>query len=105
MVNELIVPRAPSVTSAQAGHDIGRRKPGHGNDFVTGGMPSHQLHGTARTIERVRQQTEQGVIRRGIDGRGRHLDLQLASERLADFILRCVRLEFDSQENPPIPSS
>ena len=51
-------------------------------------------------IQRVGQQTDKSFVGRRIHRRSRHLDPQLASQRLADFIRRRPRLKFHRQQNP-----
>jgi hypothetical protein len=67
------------------------------DQLVARGPTAHEFDATADTPERLSQEPNQGLIRRGIDRGRRDLDSQLASERSADFVRGGAGLNLDRE--------
>jgi hypothetical protein len=62
-------------------------------------MAAHELHLATRTIQGIREQAYQGLIRGGIHRWRGDFDAQLVAKRFANSTDRRAWLEFDRNQN------
>ena len=77
-------------------HVVRGKAPQH-DYFVPRTVSAYQLYCAARTIQPFGQQSNQGFVCGSIHRRGGDFDAQFCSQRLANFVNGCARLEFDRQ--------
>jgi hypothetical protein len=63
------------------------------------GVATEELHSVARAVQVLGQKFDQGLVGRGIHGRGGYFDAEFAAQRVAYFIGGCAWLELDRQEH------
>ena len=69
------------------------------DEFVARRVTANQFDTALAAMQPVCKQFDQRFVGSGVDGRSRYLDAQFFTERFANLVFRCARLNFDGQQD------